>query len=128
MRIQGVTQRAWVGGALGAGVGLVGLSRLTSLRLPPCPTYALAGIECPGCGAARCVGALLEGDLIGAFGFHPLLPIFLVLIAASVVVPSRAVGAALNRRYSAQITAIAVITLWIIRLIPIPAFDPLRAN
>ncbi len=33
---------------------------------PPCPTQALFGIDCPGCGGLRCAHALLTGDVAGA--------------------------------------------------------------
>lgn len=41
----------------------------------PCPTYALSGTYCPGCGGLRSMHALLHGDLASSFGFHPLVPV-----------------------------------------------------
>lgn len=38
--------------------------------LPPCPLYALTGIQCPACGSTRMVHALLHGDLVGAWEFN----------------------------------------------------------
>ncbi|WP_367137284.1 DUF2752 domain-containing protein [Saccharothrix sp. HUAS TT1] len=38
--------------------------------LPPCPLYALTGIQCPACGATRMAHALLHGDLVGAWHFN----------------------------------------------------------
>lgn len=35
--------------------------------LPPCDTYTLAGIYCPGCGLTRCILALMEFDILLAF-------------------------------------------------------------
>ncbi|WP_229795930.1 DUF2752 domain-containing protein [Saccharothrix coeruleofusca] len=38
--------------------------------LPPCPLYALTGIQCPACGSTRMVHALLHGDLAAAWHFN----------------------------------------------------------
>lgn len=38
--------------------------------LPPCPLYALTGIQCPACGTTRMVHALLHGDLAAAWHFN----------------------------------------------------------
>lgn len=32
--------------------------------LPPCSTYALLGVLCPGCGLTRCIMAVMNGDLL----------------------------------------------------------------
>ncbi|CAL9383509.1 hypothetical protein SUDANB95_01106 [Actinosynnema sp. ALI-1.44] len=34
---------------------------------PPCPLFALTGIQCPACGSTRMVHALLHGDLVAAW-------------------------------------------------------------
>src|SRR5260370_197453 len=39
---------------------------------PPCFFNKLTGFHCPGCGATRCVGALVRGDLAQAFAYNPL--------------------------------------------------------
>ena len=45
---------------------------------PLCPTYALAGVYCPGCGMLRATHDLAHLDLVGAFARNPLaLPIYL---------------------------------------------------
>lgn len=55
------------------------------LDAPLCPSAALFGIPCPGCGLTRATLALLHGDLAGAFHFHPLVfvlsPLFVGLVA-----------------------------------------------
>lgn len=44
---------------------------------PLCPTYAVAGIYCPGCGMLRATHDLLHLDLVGAFSRNVLaLPLY----------------------------------------------------
>jgi hypothetical protein len=54
-------------------------------KLPLCPSAAVLGIPCPGCGLTRATLALLHGDLAAALRFHPLVfvlaPIYLGLLA-----------------------------------------------
>jgi hypothetical protein len=44
---------------------------------PLCPTYALAGVYCPGCGMLRATHDLVHGDLAGAMQRNPLAPFVL---------------------------------------------------
>ena len=49
---------------------------------PLCPTYALAGVYCPGCGMLRATHALTHGDLATAMQRNPLaVPIVLAVAA-----------------------------------------------
>ena len=65
-----------------AGGALVAANNPTSNPiLPPCPLYALTGILCPGCGSTRATHALLNGDLIAAFDFNPLMVLAIPVIA-----------------------------------------------
>ncbi|WP_377645025.1 DUF2752 domain-containing protein [Oryzobacter terrae] len=41
---------------------------------PLCPTYALAGVYCPGCGMLRATHDLAHLDLAGALARNPLAP------------------------------------------------------
>ncbi len=57
---------------------LVGIILLTIKRifpadfaLPPCVFHKWTGYYCPGCGGTRAVKALLRGDVIGSFFYHP---------------------------------------------------------
>ena len=47
-----------------------------------CPILWLTGISCPGCGMTRAWLHVLQGDLAGAFAFHPLflLPVLLLVL------------------------------------------------
>ena len=72
--------------AAGAGATALLLARVDPFvpgnGLPPCPLYALTGWYCPGCGSARCLHALLHGELALAFAMNPLLVLVLPVQAA----------------------------------------------
>ncbi len=40
----------------------------------PCMVYTTMGFYCPGCGGTRAVEAFLQGRLLRALWFHPLVP------------------------------------------------------
>lgn len=40
---------------------------------PPCPLYALTGIQCPACGSTRMVHALVHGDFAAAWQFNAMM-------------------------------------------------------
>ncbi|MCA9603429.1 MAG: DUF2752 domain-containing protein, partial [Myxococcales bacterium] len=48
------------------------LGLLLLVDVPVCPSKALLGVPCPGCGMTRAVKALLTGDVLGALRYHPL--------------------------------------------------------
>jgi hypothetical protein len=47
---------------------------------PRCLFFVMTGWHCPGCGATRCVHALLRGDLGQALGYNALFVLLLPLI------------------------------------------------
>jgi hypothetical protein len=47
---------------------------------PACPTRTMFGVDCPGCGAARCIHALLHGDVGRALDHNVLLVAVLPLL------------------------------------------------
>lgn len=69
---------------VGIGVPVFGILFLTSVLLiqktPPCLFYELTGLYCFGCGAGRCLLALLRFDLYAAFRLNPLLILSLPFI------------------------------------------------
>lgn len=81
----------WTGPASATAVALAGgaLVRAESPTsnpiLPPCPLYALTGIYCPGCGSTRATHALLNGDLIAAFDFNPLMVLAIPVLVLAFV-------------------------------------------
>jgi len=46
----------------------------------PCVLQELTGLYCPGCGGTRAAKALLKGDLISSFLYHPFV-LYCVLLA-----------------------------------------------
>ncbi|WP_433263090.1 DUF2752 domain-containing protein [Actinosynnema sp. CS-041913] len=58
-------------GAVAAGAGLLIVDPNGPGSVwPPCPLFALTGIQCPACGSTRMVHALLHGDLAAAWQFN----------------------------------------------------------
>jgi hypothetical protein len=49
---------------------------------PLCPTKALSGLDCPGCGGLRATHALVTGDLVGALDHNA----FVVLVVLPLAV------------------------------------------
>src|SRR5262249_14490547 len=49
---------------------------------PPCWFHSLTGLHCPGCGATRCLHALLHGDLAQAAAFNVLFLVSLPFLLA----------------------------------------------
>lgn len=41
-------------------------------NFPTCPSLALFGFHCPGCGSTRCVHSLTHGDFATAWSMNPL--------------------------------------------------------
>jgi hypothetical protein len=51
-------------------------------RYPVCPTFALAGFYCPGCGMLRATHDLATGDVAGSLARNPLaIPLYVAAIA-----------------------------------------------
>lgn len=98
---------------------------------PPCPTKALFGIVCPGCGSARMLYSLIHGDFRAALAYNAVGLILLLLIGWMFIAwsVSRISGRRLprweTRRWS-MIVLVAVIVLWgIIRNLPFAPFSAL---
>jgi len=63
-----------------------------SRMYPLCPLYAATGWHCPGCGATRCLHALMHGRVAEAASFNIL---FLLLLPVIVLLVGRALYASL---------------------------------
>ena len=100
--------------------------------LPVCPTKALLGIDCPGCGSLRMLYSLLHGDAFGAARYNALgLVAMLFLIWAYVAwAYGRLVGRQIvswqNHRWAA-IVALALVAVWfVVRNLPFAPFTALH--
>lgn len=98
---------------------------------PPCPTKALFGIVCPGCGSARMVYSLLHADLAKALAYNAVGVVVVVLLIWSFLAWTlrRTSGRHLPRwehwRW-APVTVGVVIAIWfIIRNLPFAPFTAL---
>lgn len=79
-----------VGGAAAAWIGVTAVlarSESAAAAVPiGCPFKALTGLDCPGCGSTRSLGALTRFDLGAALDQNVLAPVAVVFLAASFVV------------------------------------------
>lgn len=77
----GVAGAGWIGIA-----GFLTRDERAAAAVPiGCPFAALTGLDCPGCGSTRSLGALTRFDLPAAFDHHLLVPFALVFLVASFV-------------------------------------------
>ncbi|MCP3912174.1 MAG: DUF2752 domain-containing protein [Actinomycetia bacterium] len=68
----------WLGGAIGLAVVLINLDEDGPVL---CPSRALTGGYCPGCGMTRATGRVLRGDWSAAWRQHPLVFVVLAQLA-----------------------------------------------
>ena len=93
-----------------------------------CPLH-LFGIYCPTCGMTRAARALLELDLAASLRYHPLLPLFLVMVLYYEWVHLRAVlsGRPARRpRHLLMFTIAAFVAFFVLRNVLLLVFgiDP----
>lgn len=68
----------WVTGwcLIGAAILLYGGIKISKFPIEkymmPCMVYTFTGFYCPGCGGTRAVNALLHGQIIRSFLYHPI--------------------------------------------------------
>ncbi|WP_370512245.1 DUF2752 domain-containing protein [Skermania sp. ID1734] len=100
--------------------------------VPICPTKALLGIDCPGCGSMRMVYALCHGDVTGAVRYNALGLVAFIALAATFVQWTIGLMSGRSTRYwhqtdlAPKITLIAVIVWFVVRNIPWGPFRELR--
>ncbi len=83
----GAAGALWLGAA-----GWLERNNATASALPVgCPFKALTGLDCPGCGSTRSLGALTQLDIGAAFDQNVFVPFALVFVVASFVVWTNAV-------------------------------------
>lgn len=100
--------------------------------IPLCPTKALLGIDCPGCGSARMLYSLLHGNLTAAARFNALALAALVLLVWAYLawtygrVTGRRIRSWQHLRWSPAVTLSLVVAWFVLRNIPVAPFDALR--
>jgi Protein of unknown function (DUF2752) len=97
---------------------------------PVCPTKALLGIDCPGCGSLRMLYSLLHGDLYAAVRFNALGLIAVVLLVWAYGawtygrLTGRRVGSWQHHGWSAPVALVLALAWFIVRNLgfgPFPA-------
>jgi uncharacterized protein DUF2752 len=120
-------------GAVGA-CAVIGLADPTTPGgfLPICPTKALLGLDCPGCGTLRMIYSLLHGNVAAALHFNALAFVALgfLLVAYGTWTYGRIVGRTIvgwqHHRWAATVTLIVVIAWFVLRNLPFAPFSALR--
>ncbi|TFV60940.1 DUF2752 domain-containing protein [Mycobacterium sp. PS03-16] len=98
--------------------------------LPVCPTRALFGIACPGCGALRMAYSLMHFDVAAALRFNAVAAIAVVLLLWAYVawtygrLTGRRIRSWQHHRWSAAITLTVVLVWFLMRNLP---FEPFRS-
>lgn len=99
--------------------------------IPVCPTKALLGIDCPGCGSARMLYSLMHGNVAAAARFNALALAALVLLVWAYVawtygrVTGRRVRSWQQHRWAAMVALVLVAVWFVVRNIPFPPFNAL---
>lgn len=100
--------------------------------LPPCPTKAVLGINCPGCGSLRMIYSLLRGDVGAAVHYNVVALVTLPLFVMAFVTwtagrwRGRTVRSWQHWRWAPTV-AIVVLGAWfVIRNIPVEPFRSLK--
>lgn len=90
---------------------------------PTCPTLAVAGVYCPGCGALRTLHDVANLDLVGAWGMNPLTLLALPLLVGLWVAWTRRRVTGRPRTWLAPPWAMhlllgVVLVFWVLRNVP----------
>jgi hypothetical protein len=92
---------------------------------PTCVFHSVTGLHCPGCGATRCLHALVHGDLPQALAYNPLLVVALPLLAVGFVQTGyrqwtgRRLPLPRMPAWSIRVIFWVTLAFWILRNIPI---------
>ncbi|CQD05100.1 hypothetical protein BN1232_00848 [Mycobacterium lentiflavum] len=99
--------------------------------LPVCPTKALLGIDCPGCGSLRMIYSLLHGNLMAAARFNALGLVALGLLVWTYLVwtygrlAGRRITGWQHWRWAPAVTLSLVLIWFVVRNIPVAPFSGL---
>lgn len=98
--------------------------------LPICPTKALFGIDCPGCGGLRMAYSLMHGDIPAALHYNAVSLVMMLLFVWSTVswtvgrLRGRPVNSWLHWRWTPLVLAVVFSAWFVVRNLP---FGPFRA-
>lgn len=97
--------------------------------LPPCLFRFVTGLPCPGCGGTRAFTAVLQGDLIHAFFYHPVVPFCYILYVIFMVTQTleRILRKTTNLRFHGlsfrleyvYVAVLLILVQWIIKVIAV---------
>jgi hypothetical protein len=99
--------------------------------MPVCPTKALLGIDCPGCGSLRMLYSLMHGNLMAAARFNAMSLVAVVLLVWAYGawtygrVTGRRIRSWQHYRWSAAVTLALAVGWFIVRNIPFAPFNAL---
>ncbi|WP_410673457.1 DUF2752 domain-containing protein [Amycolatopsis sp. cmx-4-68] len=100
--------------------------------LPVCPTKALFGIDCPGCGGMRMAYSLMHGDIPAALHYNAVSFVVVLLFVWSTVgwtvgrLRGRAVNSWLHWRRTPLVFSVVFAVWFVIRNLPFAPFTGLR--
>ena len=109
--------------AVMAGVVLYTFDPSQNRFFPVCPSFALTGLYCPGCGTTRALHALLHGDFARAASMNVAVFVTLPLLALLMAVPRLRY----HRGFSIAIL-ICVVLYGVLRNVPIYPFSLLAPH
>lgn len=99
--------------------------------IPVCPTKALFGINCPGCGSMRMIYSLLHGDFAAALHYNAFGLVCLLLVAWSFLAWAvHTVGRRIPRwehaRWASISLGVAMLLWFVARILPFEPFVSLQ--
>ncbi|SFW74319.1 DUF2752 domain-containing protein [Amycolatopsis australiensis] len=100
--------------------------------LPVCPTKALFGIDCPGCGGMRMAYSLMHGDIPAALHYNAVSFVVVLLFGWSTAawtlgrLRGRAMNSWLHWRWTPLVFAVVFVVWFVIRNLPFAPFTGLR--
>ncbi|GAA4551032.1 DUF2752 domain-containing protein [Amycolatopsis samaneae] len=99
--------------------------------LPVCPTKALLGIDCPGCGGLRMAYSLLHGDIPAALHYNAVSFVVVLLFVWSTAgwavgrLRGRPVNSWLHWRWTPLAFAVVFVVWFVVRNLPFAPFTGL---
>lgn len=117
-------------GPVAVGLGAVGAVAFLGLRsphvpglYPVCPSLALTGLYCPGCGSLRALHDLWHLDLAGAWSMNPLAVLVLPFVVGSWLAWVRRAATGRPRRWISppwvpNAVLVVVLAYWVLRNVP----------